>query len=79
MHILIATGILAALVGFAFGENAARVFVGVALAGLALFVLGIVGLVVLDSSRQRVTGTGIPASTYVVDKRGDIWTLETKR
>lgn len=47
MHALIGLGILAALVGFAFGERAARLFVGVVLAFGALAVLGVVALVVM--------------------------------
>lgn len=41
MHILIGLGMLAGMIAFAFGENAARAFVGGILAiatGLALFV-----------------------------------------
>ena len=41
MHFLIGLGILAGFIGFAFGEHAARTFVGIILAsaaGLAFFV-----------------------------------------
>lgn len=43
MHYIIGLGLIAVLVGFAFGENAARTVVGAALAGGAVLVLTFVG------------------------------------
>ena len=39
MHVLIGIGLLAAFIGFAFGETAARMFVGTVLAAFAGVVL----------------------------------------
>ncbi len=47
MHALVGIGILAALIGFAFGERAAQLFVGVLLSIGALAVLGIVALIAM--------------------------------
>lgn len=55
MHFLIGAAVLAGLIGFAFGEAAARAFVGVLLTLAALAVLGAVGIVVIDSSRQEAS------------------------
>ena len=45
MHLMVALGIIAGLIGFAFGETAARVAVGGALIAVALFFVGLVLLV----------------------------------
>ena len=42
MHILLGAALLAALIGFTFGMNAARVFVGLTLAAFASVVLLVV-------------------------------------
>jgi len=51
VHFLIAIGIIAALIGFAFGENAARAFVGVLLGVGALAILGVISLGIIGLSR----------------------------
>ena len=45
MHLMVALGIIAGLIGFAFGETAARVVVGGALIAVTLFFVGLVLLV----------------------------------
>jgi len=40
MHFLVGLGILAGFIGFAFGENAARAFVGIILAGAVALAIG---------------------------------------
>ncbi len=40
------------LLAFAFGENFARFFIGALLGLAATFILGLIGLTVLDMSRQ---------------------------
>lgn len=47
MHFLIGLGILAGFIGFAFGENAARAFVGIVLAGAAVLAISVAWLVVV--------------------------------
>lgn len=46
MHFLIGLGILAGFIGFAFGENAARAFVGIILAGAAMLAISVAWLVI---------------------------------
>lgn len=48
MHFLIGLGVLAGFVGFAFGEDAARIFVGIVLAGAAMLAVAVVWLVVVQ-------------------------------
>lgn len=48
MHFLIGLGILAGFIGFAFGEDAARIFVGILLAGAAMLGVAVVWLVVVQ-------------------------------
>ena len=48
MHFLIGLGAIAVLIGFAFGESAARAFVGAILALGALTILFVTYLVVFD-------------------------------
>lgn len=47
MHFLIGLGIMAGFIGFAFGENAARAFVGIILAGAAMLAISVAWLVVM--------------------------------
>ena len=44
MHFLIGLGLIAALVMFAFGERAARAFVGVTLCVLSIALIGVLGI-----------------------------------
>lgn len=46
MHFLIGLGILAGFIGFAFGEDAARIFVGIVLAGAAMLAIAFAWLVI---------------------------------
>lgn len=46
MHFLIGLGVLAGMIGFAFGENAARAFVSSILAGAVMLALFVAYLVV---------------------------------
>lgn len=48
MHFMIGLGILAGFIGFAFGEDAARIFVGIVLAGAAMLAVAVVWLVVVE-------------------------------
>lgn len=64
MHILIGVAVLAGLIGFAFGETAARAFVGVLLALAALAVLGLVGIGIVGFSRQNVAEACMPADAH---------------
>lgn len=48
MHYLIGLGVLAGFIGFAFGEDAARIFVGIVLAGAAMLAVAVVWLVVVQ-------------------------------
>lgn len=53
MHILIGAAMLAGLIGFAFGETAARAFVGLLLAVGAFAIVGLISIALLDSNRQE--------------------------
>jgi hypothetical protein len=53
MHILIGLGIVAALVGFAFGERAAQAVVGVTLATLALLAVTFFGTMIYVVHRDN--------------------------
>jgi hypothetical protein len=46
MHFLIGAGILAGFIGFAFGENAAKAFVGIILAIAASLAVAVMWLVI---------------------------------
>jgi len=48
MHFLVGLGILAGFIGFAFGENAARAFVGIILAGAVALAIGFAWLAIGD-------------------------------
>jgi hypothetical protein len=52
MHVMIGTAVVAGFIAFVFGEHMARIFIGTLLALAALFILGIIGLTMLDMSRQ---------------------------
>lgn len=59
MHLLVGAAILAALIGFAFGERSARLFVGFMLGMGAVLVLAIVTIAVIDIQRQSVVATRV--------------------
>lgn len=59
MHILAGFAVLATLIGFAFGQNTARLFVGALLGLGACAVLGILAIAVIDIQRQSMVTTKI--------------------
>ena len=71
MHILIGTAALAAMVAFAFGETAARAFVGLALAALACFIVLIVVVTVVDNRREHVRQPAVYVAPPI--KNSNVW------